>query len=99
MFVASDSENDLWVFPLLKRASRHDMLFFLNSFFTMKAWILEYRVAKFILDATHVADAVYRYCQKIFIDLNPGNTGNFIYKDTSTIDSESVPVCTSLILL
>lgn len=33
MFVASDSENDLPVFPLLERASRHDMLSFLHTFF------------------------------------------------------------------
>lgn len=97
MFVASDSENDLPVFPLLERASRHDMLSFLHSFFTMKTWLPEYRVTKLLLDAAHDADAVYRYCQEAgiqpFIDLNPGNTGNFIYKDTFTIDDDGVPVC------
>ena len=97
MFVASDSENDLPVFPLLERASRHDMLNFLHSFFTMKTWLPEYRVTKLLLDAAHDADAVYRYCQDAgiqpFIDLNPGNTGNFIYKDTFTIDDNGVPVC------
>ena len=38
MYVASDSYSDLPVFPLLERASRHDMLSFLHSFFTMKAY-------------------------------------------------------------
>lgn len=33
MFVASDSFNDLPVFPMLERASRHDMLSFLHCFF------------------------------------------------------------------
>ena len=97
MFVASDSENDLPVFPLLERASRHDMLSFLHSFFTIKTWLPQYRVTKLLLDAAHDADAVYRYCQEAgiqpFIDLNPGNTGNFIYKDTFTIDDDGVPVC------
>ena len=32
MYVASDSYSDLPVFPLLERASRHDMLSFLHSF-------------------------------------------------------------------
>ena len=77
MFVASDSENDLPVFPLLEWASRHDMLSFLHTFFSMKSWLPEYRVAKLLLDAAHDADAVYRYCQETgiqpFIDLNPGN--------------------------
>lgn len=36
MFVASDSYSDLPVFPLLERASRHDMLSFLHTFFSRK---------------------------------------------------------------
>ena len=39
MYVASDSYSDLPVFPLLERASRHDMLSFLHSFFSMKAYL------------------------------------------------------------
>ena len=97
MFVASDSANDLPVFPILERASRHDMLSFLHTFFTMKTWLPQYRVTKLLLDAAHDADAVYRYCQESgiqpFIDLNSGNTGNFIYKDTFTINNNGVPVC------
>lgn len=73
------------------------MLSFLHTFFTMKTWLPEYRVTKLLLDAAHDADAVYRYCQESgiqpFIDLNSGNTGNFIYKDTFTINNDGVPVC------
>lgn len=58
MFAASDSANDLPVFPILERASRHDMLSFLHTFFTMKTWLPEYRVTKLLLDTSH--DAVYR---------------------------------------
>ena len=69
----------------------------LHTFFTMKTWLPEYRVTKLLLDAAHDADAVYRYCQESgiqpFIDLNSGNTGNFIYKDTFTINNDGVPVC------
>ena len=44
MYVASDSHSDLPVFPLLERASRHDMLSFLHSFFSMKAYLPEFRI-------------------------------------------------------
>ena len=97
MFVAADSHSDLPVFPLLEPASQHDMLSFTHTFFTMKSWLPEYRVAKLLLDAAHDADAVYRYCLKEhiqpFIDLNPRQSGNLVYKDTFTIDKDGVPVC------
>ena len=97
MYVASDSENDLPVFPLLERGSRHDMLSFLHSFFKMRRWLPEFNIAKLLLDSAHDADAVYRFCLQEnitpFIDLNQGNTGQFIYKDTFTINEKGVPVC------
>ena len=98
MYVASDSHRDLPVFPLLERASRHDMLSFLHSFFTMKAYLPEFRIEKLLLDSAQDAYAVYDYCKREhitpFIDLNPGNTGNFKYKDDFTIDSkDGVPIC------
>lgn len=97
MFVASDSENDLPVFPVLERGSRHDMLSFLHSFFTMKAWLPEYNIAKLLLDSAHDADPVYRYCNeqgiRHLIDLNERNTNNRIYKDTFTLNDDGVPVC------
>lgn len=97
MFVASDSHSDLPVFPLLERASRHDMLSFLHSFFTMKAYLPEYRIEKLLLDSAHDAYPVYEYCRREgitpFIDLNSGHTGHFKYKDDFTIDDDGVPIC------
>ena len=85
MYVASDSHSDLPIFPLLERASRHDMLSFLHSFFTMKAYLPEFSIEKLLLDSAHDAYAVYQYCRREnitpFIDLNPGHTGHFTYKD------------------
>ena len=75
----------------------HDMLSFLHSFFTMKAYLPEFRIEKLLLDSAHDAYAVYEYCRKEnitpFIDLNPGNTGHFTYKDDFTIDDDGVPIC------
>lgn len=97
MYVASDSHSDLPVFPLLERASRHDMLAFLHSFFTMKAYLSEFKIEKLLLDSAQDAYPVYEYCKQNgitpFIDLNPGHTGHFKYKDDFTIDKDGVPIC------
>lgn len=97
MYVASDSHSDLPVFPLLERASRHDMLSFLHSFFTMKAYLPQFHLEKLLLDSAQDAYVVYEYCKKQgitpFIDLNPRNTGHFTYKGDFTIDTDGVPIC------
>ena len=86
---ASDSYSDLPVFPLLERASRHDMLSFLHSFFSMKAYLPEFRIEKLLLDSAHDAYAVYEYCQRetyhAFIDLNPGHTGTLLIRTISPL--------------
>ena len=97
MYVDAHSSHDLPIFPLLERASRHDMLSFLHSFFTMKAYLKEFRIESLLLDAAHDAYPVYTYCKQEgitpFIELNPRNTGNFTYKNDVTIDSDGVPIC------
>ena len=97
MFVAADSKNDLPVFPMLERASRHDMLSFLHTFFSMKSYLSEFRIEKLFLDAAHDAYPIYDYCKTNditpFIDLNPGKTGHFKYKNDFTIGNDGVPVC------
>ncbi|MEY8428033.1 hypothetical protein AALA00_10025 [Lachnospiraceae bacterium 46-15] len=75
-------------------ASRHDMLSFLHSFFTMKAYLPEFRIKKLLLDFAHDAYAVYEYCRREhitpFIDLNPGH---FTYKNDFTIGDDGVLIC------
>jgi hypothetical protein len=97
MYVASDSVNDLPIFPMPERASRHDMLSFLHSFFAMKAYLPGFTIEKLLLDAAHDSHAIYDYCKREgitpFIDLNLGNTGNFKYKEDFTIGKDGVPVC------
>lgn len=94
MYVASDSHSDLPVFPLPERASRHDMLSFLHSFFTMKAYLPEFHIEKLLLDSAHDAYPVYEYCRRKkltpFIDLNPGHTGHFTYDFTIDDDGDSI---------
>lgn len=81
MFVASDSFSDLPVFPLLQRASRHDMLSFLHTFFSMKSYLPDFHVEKLLLDSAMDAIPVYAYCKteeiQPFIDLKKTNNGNY----------------------
>ena len=97
MFVASDSKSDLPVFPLLERASRHDMLSFLHTFFRMKSWLPDYNITRILLDAAHDADAVYRYFDDIgiqpFIDLKGPLEHSKVYEGTYTLDNNGSPIC------
>lgn len=97
MFVASDSFNDLPVFPMLERASRHDMLSFMHTFFSMKSYLQRFSIEKLLLDAAMDSIPVYEYCKRNditpFIDLKKTNNGNYKYKDTFTIDPDGVPRC------
>lgn len=97
MLVASDSFNDLPVFPLLGQASRHDMLSFLHVFFSMKSYLHSFTIEKLLLDSAMAAIPVYEYCKRTgitpFIDLKKTSNGKYRYKDTFTIGPEGVPRC------
>ncbi len=99
MFVAADSSNDLPVFPLLERASRHDMLSFLHTFFSMKSYLPEFHIEKLLLDSAHDAYPLYDYCKSNsippFIDLNPGHSSHFKYKNDFTIGDDGVLLLTA----
>jgi len=96
-FTASDSFNDLPVFPLLHPASRHDSHAFVYSFFTMKVFLPLFRIDKMQLDSAHDAMPVYEYCRNNgivpFIDLNEKRGVKLTYKDDFTVGADGVPVC------
>ena len=97
MLVASDSESDLPVFPLLSPASKHDSHGFLHTFFRMKNFIPDYNVTKLLLDSAHDAMPYYEYCKRKsitpFIDLNWSRGKDLIYKDDFIIGKDGIPVC------
>lgn len=97
MLTASDSENDLPVFPLLQPASRHDFHGFLHCFFTMKSFLPQYMISKLLLDPAHDALPIYQYCcrQNIvpFIALNEKRGVKLKYKNDFTIGPDDIPVC------
>lgn len=97
MLVASDSESDLPVFPLLNPASRHDSHGFLHTFFRMKNFLPDFNVTKLLLDSAHDAMPIYKYCKHNhitpFIDLNEKRGIKVPYKNDFTIGKDGVPVC------
>ena len=76
MLTASDSENDLPVFPFLSPASRHDSHGFLYNWFSMKKMLPEANVIKLLLDSAHDAMPYYDYCKKTISHLLLISTGN-----------------------
>ncbi len=97
MLTASDSENDLPVFPFLGPASRHDSIGFLYNWFSMKQSLSEANVTKLLLDSAHDAMPYYEYCRDHgivpFIGLNAGRGRPPVYKNDFTINDDGVPVC------
>ena len=95
MIVASDSDSDLPIFPLLNPASKHDSHGFLETYFRMKSFLPD--VNKWLLDSAHDAMPYYLYCRKNgispFIDLNEKRGIKVKYKDDFTIGKDGVPVC------
>ena len=97
MIVASDSDSDLPVFPLLNPASKHDSHGFLETYFRMKSFLPDFHVNKWLLYSAHDAMPYYLYCRKNgispFIDLNEKRGIKVKYKDDFTIGKDGVPVC------
>ena len=97
MIVASDSDSDLPIFPLLNPASKHDSHGFLETYFRVKSFLPDFHVNKWLLDSAHDAMPYYLYCRKNgispFIDLNEKRRIKVKYKDDFTIGKDGVPVC------
>ena len=97
MLTASDSVNDLPVFPFLNPASRHDSHGFLYNWFSMKQMLPEANVTKVILDSAHDAMPYYEYCKTNgitpYIDLNGKGGKPPVYKDDITINNDGIPLC------
>ncbi len=97
MMVASDSESDLPIFPMLHPASMHDSHGFLHSFFRMKNFLPDFHVKKLLLDSAHDAMPYYQYCKDNgitpFIDLNGKRGIKVKYKNDFTIGKDGIPIC------
>ncbi len=99
MLTASDSENDLPVFPFLSPASRHDSHGFLYNWFSIKQILPDAVVKKLLLDSAHDAMPYYDYCKlhgiTPFIDLNGKGGRPPVYKYDISLNKDGVPLCPS----
>lgn len=97
MLTASDSDNDLPVFPIPGPASRHDSTGFPYNWYSMKQFLPQAAVTKLLLDSAHDAMPYHEYCRDHgivpFIDLNASRGRLPVYRNDFTINDDGVPVC------
>ncbi|WP_051650387.1 transposase [Selenomonas sp. AB3002] len=96
LYLFTDANSGLPVFPILERASRHDLPAMLHGLACIKAFFAHWNISALILDSAHDATAVYEMCNKSsimpFIDLNPRGTKPAEEKGY-TISDDGVPIC------
>lgn len=67
----------------------------------MKSFLPDYKVSKLLLDSAHEAMPYYQYCKREniipFIDLNGKGGRPPVYKNDLTIDTDSVPLCLTVV--
>ena len=96
LYLFTDANSGLPVFPILERASRHDLPAMLHGLACIKAFFPEWNISTLILDAAHDAGAVYTMCNKRgitpIIDLNPRGIKAPEEKGY-TLSPDGVPIC------
>lgn len=97
LYLLTDSENDLPVFPILHQASKHDSHSFCEAIFRHNAFSSDLKPKQLLLDSAHDNMATYKLCQRDhiqpFIDLNLGNTKKGQDYHGITLTPDGVPVC------
>jgi hypothetical protein len=98
LYVLTDTERDLPLFPLFHPASKHDSLGFCETFFRFLAFLPNFSPSRLTLDSAHDATAIYTLCRERsvtpFIDLNPRNAKPASQTSGAiTPGSDGIPVC------
>jgi len=97
LFTASNSYNDLPIFPLFGPVSRHDSLGLVYTLFNMKYLIPYANINKLLLDSAHDTLPLYQYCHSAgitpFIDLNLKRGISLHIDDDFTVGQDGIPVC------
>lgn len=96
-FTAADSPYDLPVYLNFFKASRHDSMAFVYSFFDFKLLFPQFTLKECMLDSAHDAYAIYRllhhYDVAAFIDLNTRNEENCSCQGDFSFTKDGIPVC------
>jgi hypothetical protein len=97
MISASDSHNDLPLYPRLQPASRHDSVSLIVSAVEFKQRFTLGTVEKILLDSAHDAEAIYSLMQhqkvEPFIDLNCRSKKNTKTGSDIRISPKGIPIC------
>lgn len=99
LYLLTDADSELPLFPLYHVASKHDSHGFCESFFRFRALAPDLKPSSLLLDSAHDSMAMYKLCKKEsitpFIDLNLGNTKKTSDYHGVTIGPDGVPVCSA----
>ena len=100
LYLITDTNRDLPLFPLFHPASRHDAPGFCQTFFRFLSFLPQFRPSRLTLDSAHDAMAIYELCRDHsvtpFIDLNPRNAKPDSQTFGSiTVGSDGIPVCSA----
>ena len=95
LYVLTDVNNGLPIFPLLNPASRHDSFCFLHTWSAMKKHMPYAKINSAYLDSAHDAMAIHKYFQEekihAFIDL--GRVAKPSIREGFHLDKDFRPIC------
>jgi len=97
LYLLTDANSGLPLFPLLLEASKHDSHSFCETFFRFRALANDLKPDSLLLDAAHDSMAMYTLCKNEsispFIDLNLGNSKKTSDYHGVTIGPDGIPIC------
>ena len=99
LYILTDADSDLPIFPLYHAASKHDSHGFCEAFFRFRALAPDLKPASLLLDSAHDSMAMYMLCKNEsivpFIDLNLGNTKKTEDYHGIMLGPDGVPICSA----
>lgn len=99
LYLLTDSEHGLPLFPLLNPASKHDSHGFCESFFRFRSLAPDLKPASLLLDSAHDSLAMYKLCKSLsivpYIDLNLGNSKKTSDYHGVSIGPDGIPICSA----
>ncbi len=99
LYLLTDADSGLPLFPLLHPASKHDSHGFCEAFFRFRSLMPDLKPSSLLLDSAHDSMAMYQLCKKEaitpFIDLNLGNTRKTSDYHGVIIGPDGIPICSA----
>lgn len=97
LYLLTDADSQLPLFPLLNPASKHDSHAFPEAFFRFRSFAPHFKTSALLLDSAHDSMAMYNLCKSLsitpYIDLNLGHSKKTSDFHGVTIGPDGIPVC------